>query len=154
MKNVLDRFFFNLIFSTVSQNSFGLATSFPKNCLFLVEQLRRRGKQNKLLKRSGAIATRESKNGHEMVAVCQRRPGEGSQPPFLIQGGKCTLWALYLTVEHWQCTSRAILELIFKKLFHSEVMSCEVNNEEQHHRLLCHGSSKDAKCKSILKLPA
>lgn len=74
-----------LFFSTVSQNSFVLATSFPKNCLFLAEQLRRRGKQNKLLKRSGAIATRESKNGHEMVAVCQRRPGEGSQPPFLIQ---------------------------------------------------------------------
>lgn len=62
---------------------------------------------------SGAAANRENNNGHEMVAVCQRRPGDGSQLLFSIQAGKCTLWALDLSVEHWQCPSRAILELFF-----------------------------------------
>lgn len=84
-----------------------------------------RGKQNWLLKRSGAVANSENKNGHEMVAVCQGRPGDGSELPFLIQGGKCALCALCLAVEHLRCTSRVISELCFE-LFRSEVISCEV----------------------------
>lgn len=93
---------------------FGFATSFPKNPLFLVEQLRGHGKTELAFKEVRCCWNRESKNGHEMVAVCQRRPGDVSELLFLIQGGKCALCALYLTAEHLHYTSRAILELFFR----------------------------------------
>lgn len=90
-----------------------------------MEQLRGQRKTELAFKEVGFLANKENKNGHEMVAICQGRPGDGSELLFLIQGSEFALCALYLTVEHLQCTSRAILELFFK-LFHSEVTSCEV----------------------------
>lgn len=102
----------------------GFAASSPKNRLFLVEQPRAWGKQNWLLKSSGAVARREQdwpRDGSSLSG--KARDGSASIP----ESGRqmlpeCLVPYSGTFAEYKQSYFRTIL----LELFRSEVISCEV----------------------------